>query len=325
MTRNPAQPGRPVQDETFLQRWSRRKLAAERDAGVAQPTQPAVEASRAPPAAPAANSAQPGRHAASAHDQASAQQTASAETSPPLPPIESLTFDSDFRAFLQPHVPEDLKREALKKLLHDPRFNVMDGLDVYIDDYSVPSPLEPALARSLAHARYIFEPPQTRVNAAGYVEDVAETEADTSSDGDGATTELAAEPRTADNDVAEDLATGNNVIGGCVTENLTTPPPSPAPLLDEEGKKAHSPPVKEGLDATTSRTGWLRATGSRTIGECPTEKHTTSAGAPLRERRGDAVTDFSAAGATSDNSDSDDPLPTRRGGTRGSADGVVGT
>ncbi|MGH8665776.1 MAG: DUF3306 domain-containing protein, partial [Burkholderiales bacterium] len=74
--------------------------------------------------------------------------------------------------FLHPHVAEDLKRQALKKLLHDPRFNVMDGLDVYIDDYSVPSPLEPALARGLAQARYIFEPPPTRVNVQGHVEDI---------------------------------------------------------------------------------------------------------------------------------------------------------
>jgi hypothetical protein len=96
---------------------------------------------------------------------------------PPLPPVESLTFESDFRAFLQPHVAEDLKREALKKLLHDPRFNVMDGLDVYIDDYSIPSPLEPAVARALVSARYIFDPPSTRLNAQGHVEEIPAAEA----------------------------------------------------------------------------------------------------------------------------------------------------
>jgi hypothetical protein len=110
--------------------------------------------------------------------------TASAQQSP-LPPVESLTFESDFRAFLQPHVAEDLKRQALKKLLHDPRFNVMDGLDVYIDDYSVPSPLEPALARALVSARYIFEPPPTRVNAQGHVEEVPAAEAAAPGEGQG--------------------------------------------------------------------------------------------------------------------------------------------
>ena len=61
---------------------------------------------------------------------------------------------------------------ALRKLLRDPRFNVMDGLDVYIDDYAKPSPLEPELARTLMQARYIFDPPKTRVTAEGVVEDV---------------------------------------------------------------------------------------------------------------------------------------------------------
>jgi hypothetical protein len=95
---------------------------------------------------------------------------------PALPSLESLSIESDFAGFMQPGVDESLKRGALKKLFADPRFNVMDGLDVYIDDYSKPDPLDPAIARTLAHARYIFNPPPTRVTAAGYVEDIPEEE-----------------------------------------------------------------------------------------------------------------------------------------------------
>jgi hypothetical protein len=58
-----------------------------------------------------------------------------------LPPIESLHFDSDFTAFLRPEVDEKLKRAALKQLFRDPRFNVMDGLDTYIDDYTKADPI----------------------------------------------------------------------------------------------------------------------------------------------------------------------------------------
>jgi len=94
-----------------------------------------------------------------------------------LPPVESLTSDSDFAPFLRPGVDEGLKRSALRKLFSDPRFNVMDGLDVYIDDYAKPSPIEPELVRKLMQARYIFDPPQTRVNAQGHVEDVADERA----------------------------------------------------------------------------------------------------------------------------------------------------
>jgi hypothetical protein len=70
-----------------------------------------------------------------------------------LPPLESLDFASDFSAFLQDKVEESVKRAALKKLFHSPEFNVMDGLDVYIDDYGVPDPIPPEMLRELAHAR----------------------------------------------------------------------------------------------------------------------------------------------------------------------------
>ena len=91
----------------------------------------------------------------------------------PLPPVESLTFDSDFAPFMQPESTRRCKRAALKKLFSDPRFNVMDGLDVYIDDYSqARSDRRRRCSRKLAQARYIFDPPQTRVNEQGFVEDV---------------------------------------------------------------------------------------------------------------------------------------------------------
>src|SRR5206468_1831700 len=50
------------------------------------------------------------------------------------------------------------------------------GLDTYIDDYSVPSPLAPEVVRQLVHARYLFSPPRTRINADGHVEDVPDEE-----------------------------------------------------------------------------------------------------------------------------------------------------
>ena len=91
---------------------------------------------------------------------------------------------------MQPGVDEGLRRSALRKLLRDPRFNVMDGLDVYIDDYSTQSPLEPELARTLMQARYIFDPPKTRVTAEGIVEDVPEGEDAVAADDPGAVVAL---------------------------------------------------------------------------------------------------------------------------------------
>lgn len=102
-------------DEPFFSRWSKRKSEAR--SGVVAP-EPAPPPS-VPPIAPAAA------------DGARA----------PLPAVESLTGDSDFAGFMQPEVEEALRRRALKTLFNDPRFNLMDGLDVYIDDFSKPDPL----------------------------------------------------------------------------------------------------------------------------------------------------------------------------------------
>jgi hypothetical protein len=76
-----------------------------------------------------------------------------------LPPVESLTFESDFAAFLRSNVEESVKRAALKKLLHDPRFNVMDGLDTYIDDYTQNEGISEEMLKTLDHARSTLFPP----------------------------------------------------------------------------------------------------------------------------------------------------------------------
>src|ERR1043165_7848694 len=85
-------------------------------------------------------------------------QAATTDDEPPeLPPVESLTIDSDFRGFLHPKVDEDLRRSALRNLFSDPHFNVMDGLDVYIDDYSVSEPIPPAMLAGLKQAQRILQ------------------------------------------------------------------------------------------------------------------------------------------------------------------------
>jgi len=74
---------------------------------------------------------------------------------PTLQDVESLTPASDFSRFVQPGVDPAVKNAAVKKLWADPRFNIQDGLDVYIDDYGKPDPLSPALLRQLASARFL--------------------------------------------------------------------------------------------------------------------------------------------------------------------------
>jgi hypothetical protein len=129
--------------ETFLSRWSRRKHDAGRDAQVAT-AQP--DAAGAVPVVPDA-AAVPG----DPRDNDKSQQVP-----PALPPIDTLTPQSDFRDFLHPQVDEGVKRAALKKLFSDPHFNVMDGLDVYIDDYSKPDPLPLDMLAQMKAAQRIF-------------------------------------------------------------------------------------------------------------------------------------------------------------------------
>jgi hypothetical protein len=140
----------------FLSRWSQRKLEASREA-VAR-----VEVPSVPPVSTA-----PAPASTTAGVQAPADPVV-----PELPPIESLSFDSDFTQFMQPKVDESLKRQALRKLFTDPRFNVMDGLDVYIDDYTKFVPMTPEILAQLNHAKFLFDPPKTRINAQGHAEDV---------------------------------------------------------------------------------------------------------------------------------------------------------
>ena len=83
------------------------------------------------------------------------------ESPPQLPALDSLDFESDFKAFMHSKIEESVKRAALKKLFADPRFNVMDGLDTYIDDYTKAEPITEELLAQLEHARRtLFVPRQ---------------------------------------------------------------------------------------------------------------------------------------------------------------------
>ena len=132
----------------FLSRWSRRKLAA-----VAQAeAEPSVAGES--PAALQSGATEPLAVAPAAPEgaaEAGALPGGAGEAS--LPPVESLSLSSDFTAFLKEEVSEALRRKALHKLFSDPHFNQMDGLDIYIDDYSRPDPIPPEILAKLQHAR----------------------------------------------------------------------------------------------------------------------------------------------------------------------------
>ncbi|MBY0339806.1 MAG: DUF3306 domain-containing protein [Rhodocyclaceae bacterium] len=80
---------------------------------------------------------------------------------PVLPSLEVLAaqgLDADFAAFMQKGVSEAARRAAIQQLFRQPVFNVMDGLDVYIEDFNIYEPLTAAELPGLAHARAMLFP-----------------------------------------------------------------------------------------------------------------------------------------------------------------------
>ena len=73
------------------------------------------------------------------------QQSTEIEDAPPPASLEDVEkidrFAPDFSAFMQPGVDPAVQQAAMKKMFSDPHFNIMDGLDIYIDDYSKPDPI----------------------------------------------------------------------------------------------------------------------------------------------------------------------------------------
>ena len=90
--------------EAFLDRWSRRKLAKPEE------QKPALQKAEAP--------------------------REEKRPAPPLPPIEGLTPDSDFKPFMAANVDAETRRAALKKLFADAHFNVPDPFEAYSEDYT---------------------------------------------------------------------------------------------------------------------------------------------------------------------------------------------
>jgi hypothetical protein len=117
-------------DEGFLQRWSRRKAEAREPSEQSAPPaqEPAPQRATAPevpdPQAPAP-----------------AEARARDADAPPdldaLPDIETLTYESDFTAFMGKGVPPELRKRALQRLWRShPTLANLDGLVEYGEDYT---------------------------------------------------------------------------------------------------------------------------------------------------------------------------------------------
>lgn len=104
-------------DESFLSRWSRRKL--ESNANAAADNLPPPAATQTP----------------------AETNTEILPDDSDMPPVESLNAESEISGFLSPQVSDTLRRRALRKVFLSDKFNVRDGLDDYDEDFTSFTPL----------------------------------------------------------------------------------------------------------------------------------------------------------------------------------------
>ena len=142
----------------FPARWSRRKHGgrARRRAGAPMP-RPSRSAGRGVPAA--GDDCRPAVRPRCA---------ATAAARDALPPVESLTLDSDFTPFLRPAGDEGLQRRALKQAASRPALQ-RDGRPRHVHRRLHEARSDRPRSRAqMVQSRHIFAPPPTRVNARGH-------------------------------------------------------------------------------------------------------------------------------------------------------------
>lgn len=156
-------------DDGFLSRWSRRKVQAVR--GEPLPAEP--------PVAPAPVAAVPAPAAVVAEAKAPAAPPAEPPDPPPtMDDVRRLTPQADFTRFVKADVDPGVKQAALKTLFSDPHFNVMDGLDTYIDDYGKPDPLPASMLRKMVQSQFLGLFTETPATPAVPPEPLAEADAE---------------------------------------------------------------------------------------------------------------------------------------------------
>lgn len=139
--------------EGFLSRWSRRKNQSRTEDEAQVDDQQADLA----PVDLTSNTV-----SASKLDDAQSQSQPNLAEEAPLPTEEDLAKieeTSDVSAFLQAKVPEALKNQAFKALFKNPKFNHVDMLDVYMEDYNKFVPLTEELRDKMTFAKKLLSRP----------------------------------------------------------------------------------------------------------------------------------------------------------------------
>lgn len=110
--------------ENPIRRWSERKLQSQEPSPEKPAPEPEVEAEALDEAPP---------------------------TDIDMPPLDTLTSESDYSGFLSPGVSKELQRLALRQLFGATKFNVRDGMDDYDEDFTSFTKLGDTITSDLRH------------------------------------------------------------------------------------------------------------------------------------------------------------------------------
>ena len=144
----------------FLNRWSKRKAGIETEEALDLKKQPNLSSSTISEKSEISSSPKINSNSVSSEDE-----TAN-ETLPTLEDVLKLTKDSDYSAYVKPGVDPAVQQAAMQKLFSDPHYNIMDGLDIYIDDYSKPDPIPLEMLKQLNQSQLLglFKAPEEEKN-----------------------------------------------------------------------------------------------------------------------------------------------------------------
>jgi hypothetical protein len=144
----------------FLNRWSKKKLGAEPELSPSELADKQSSAQLKKTADAATKDAKDSKDPVeieSASDKKSEQVAgvAQVDAAPTLEDVLKLTKDSDFSAYVKPGIDPQVQQAAMQKLFSDPRYNIMDGLDIYIDDYSKAEPIPLEMLKSMNQSKIL--------------------------------------------------------------------------------------------------------------------------------------------------------------------------
>jgi hypothetical protein len=140
----------------FLNRWSKRKAGIETEEALDLKKQPNLSSSTISEKSEISSLPKINNNSVFSEDE-----TAN-ETLPTLEDVLKLTKDSDYSAYVKPGIDPAVQQAAMQKLFSDPHYNIMDGLDIYIDDYSKPDPIPLEMLKQLNQSQLLglFKAPE---------------------------------------------------------------------------------------------------------------------------------------------------------------------